>query len=75
MDMCFRSMEKSVKDKYHELNDRLIDIKDEQSYYFFKLKEYLIETRHGNLPLPSPIKRHHQDPFQQSQHPSSQITS
>ena len=71
MDMHFQSIEKSVEDKYYELNDRLIDIEDEQSYHFFKLKEYLIETGHGNLPSPSPIKRHHQDPFQQSQHPSS----
>ena len=53
MDSRFESLEKSMDDKYHELNDRLIDIKTGMSYHYFKLQEYFKVTGHENLPSPS----------------------
>ena len=71
MDSHFQSLEKSVKDKYNEMNDRLTNIKIDQSYHFFKLNEYFQETRHGNLPSPSLIRSyHHSSPSQTEKDPS-----
>ena len=59
MDSRFQILEKLVEDKYNEMNDRLIDIENDQSYHFFKLMEYFQETGYDSLPLPSPFRSYH----------------
>ena len=50
----FQGIKKSVEDKYHELNDRLIDIGADASYHHFKIMEYFKATGHEHLPSPTP---------------------
>ena len=49
----FWSIEQSVENKYHKLNDKLIDIVADASFHHFKLMEFKA-TEHERLPSPTP---------------------